>query len=75
MDQNNHFGPFWPEERHFGPFRSASCTLAIPDSIYTTNLYRDTFAEVLGAGVVGTLPNNIGVSPRLGKVSFFRMFC
>ena len=28
MDQN---GPFWPEEVHFGPFRSANRTLAIPD--------------------------------------------
>ena len=26
-----HLGPFWPEEVHFGPFRSANCTLAIPD--------------------------------------------
>ena len=25
-------------------------------SIYTINLYRDTFAEVLGSGIVGTLP-------------------
>ena len=28
MDQN---GPLWPEEVHFGPFRSANRTLAIPD--------------------------------------------
>ena len=28
MDQN---GPFWPEEVHFGPFRSANRTLVIPD--------------------------------------------
>ena len=28
MDQN---GPFWPVEVHFGPFRSANRTLAIPD--------------------------------------------
>ena len=28
MDQN---GPFWPEEVHFGPFRSANRTLAIPE--------------------------------------------
>ena len=26
-----HFGLFWPEEVHFGPFRSANRTLAIPD--------------------------------------------
>ena len=26
MNQN---GPFWPEEVHFGPFRSATRTLAI----------------------------------------------
>ena len=26
-----HFGPFWPEEVHFGPFMSANRTLAIPD--------------------------------------------
>ena len=26
-----HFGPFWPEEVHFGPFRSANRTLAIPE--------------------------------------------
>ena len=26
-----HSGPFWPEEVHFGPFRSANSTLAIPD--------------------------------------------
>ena len=29
MDQN---GPFWPKEAHFGPFRSANRTLAIPDN-------------------------------------------
>ena len=28
MEQN---GPFWPAEVHFGPFRSANRTLAIPD--------------------------------------------
>ena len=26
-----HFGQFWPEEVHFGPFRSANRTLAIPE--------------------------------------------
>ena len=26
-----HFGPFWPEESHFGPFRSTNRTLAIPE--------------------------------------------
>ena len=26
-----HFGPFWPEEVHFAPFRSANRTLAIPE--------------------------------------------
>ena len=25
------FGPFWPDKVHFGPFRSANRTLAIPD--------------------------------------------
>ena len=25
-----HFGPFWPEEVHFGPFKSTNSTLAIP---------------------------------------------
>ena len=25
-----HFGSFWPEEVHLGPFRSANRTLAIP---------------------------------------------
>ena len=29
MDQN---GPFWPEEVHFGPFRSTNRTLAIPEA-------------------------------------------
>ena len=28
MDQN---GPFWPDEVHFAPSRSANCTLAIPE--------------------------------------------
>ena len=28
----DHFGPFWPEEVHFGLLRSANRTLAIPDS-------------------------------------------
>ena len=28
-DQN---GPFWPEEVHFGPFRSVNRTLVIPDT-------------------------------------------
>ena len=28
MDEN---GPFWPEEVRLGPFRSANCTLAIPE--------------------------------------------
>ena len=26
-----HLGPFWPEEVHFGPCRSANHTLAIPE--------------------------------------------
>ena len=26
-----HFGPFWPEEVHFGLFRSANRTLATPE--------------------------------------------
>ena len=26
-----HFGPFWPKEVYFGPFRSAYGTLATPD--------------------------------------------
>ena len=26
-----HFGPFWPEEVHFGLFGSANRTLAIPE--------------------------------------------
>ena len=26
-----HLGPFWPEEVHFGPFRSTNRTLAIPE--------------------------------------------
>ena len=28
MEQN---GPFWPDEVHFGPFRSANRALAIPE--------------------------------------------
>ena len=31
MDQN---GPFWPEEVHFGPFRSANRTPAIPEGCF-----------------------------------------
>ena len=27
----DHFGPFWPKEVHFGPFRSANRTLGIPE--------------------------------------------
>ena len=27
-----HFGPFLPEEAHFGPFRSGNRTLAIPEN-------------------------------------------
>ena len=27
----DHFGPFWPGEVHFGPFRSANRTLAITE--------------------------------------------
>ena len=30
-----HFGPCWPEEVHFGPFRSANRTLAIPEQMCT----------------------------------------
>ena len=26
-----HFGPFWPKQVHFGPFRSGNRTLAIPE--------------------------------------------
>ena len=40
-DQN---GPFWPEEVHFGPFRSANRTLAIPE-----NFQGDLEAIRLGA--------------------------
>ena len=28
-----HFGPFWPKEVYFGPFRSANCTLVTPDTL------------------------------------------
>ena len=28
-----HFGPFWPEEVHFGPFRYANRPQAIPEKI------------------------------------------
>ena len=39
QDQNGpkmvHFGPFWPEEVHFGPLRSANRTLAIPEKKIT----------------------------------------
>ena len=28
-----HFGPFWPEEVHFGPLRSANRILAIPERL------------------------------------------
>ena len=33
-----------------------SCLLLAESSMYATNLYRDTFAEVLGSGVIGTPP-------------------
>ena len=29
-----YFGPFWPDEVHFGPFRSANRTLAIHEYIH-----------------------------------------
>ena len=29
-----YFGPFWPEEVYFGPFRSATRTLATPDQYF-----------------------------------------
>ena len=28
----DHFGPFWPEEVHFGPFRSTNRTLVTPEN-------------------------------------------
>ena len=28
----DHFGPFWPEEVYFGPFRSANRTLVTPEN-------------------------------------------
>ena len=57
MDQN---GPFWPEEVHFGPFRSANRTQAIPEQQepYDTNVPSragtrhaslDFFLGILGA--------------------------
>ena len=48
-----HFGPFWPEEVHFGPFRSANRTLAIPDK------------RVFLGGVSGFWLGFWGSTPRL----------
>ena len=36
MDQN---GPFWPEEVHLGPFRSALFTLAIPEPLFSRVIF------------------------------------
>ena len=35
MDQ---IGPLWPKEVHFGPFRSANRTLAIPELMFQARL-------------------------------------
>ena len=32
-----HFGPFWPKEVYFGPFRSANRTLATPEKLHHQN--------------------------------------
>ena len=39
-----HFGPFWLEEVHFGPFRSANRTLAIPETAKSKT--RDLLTEL-----------------------------
>ena len=46
MDQNGHFGTFWPEEVHFGPFRSANRALAIPDLDAKKKRHLDTNRKV-----------------------------
>ena len=46
-----HFGPFWPEEVHFGPFRSANRTLAIPEIL-----------DSKGTAIAGLLLAGVGVT-------------
>ena len=44
-----HCGPFWPEEvHHFGPFRSANRTLAIPER---RKLVTKVHADLVFSGV------------------------
>ena len=58
-------------------FLQKYAALLAESSIYTTNsrhgshLYRDTFAEVLGSGVVGTLPTSVRDCPGTGWVAKF----
>ena len=59
MDQN---GPFWPEEAHFGPFRSANRTLSIPEiridpqirpnrcDVFTQRIFQGYFLEITSQG-------------------------
>ena len=59
-----HFGPFWPEEVHFGPFRSANCTLAIPEKFQGKTPWVDSAcADCPGLLVLGAVP---GFHLRLG---------
>ena len=45
--------PFWPEQAHFGPFRSTNRTLAIPDLLRNPKEWETDFhpVRVLG-GIV-----------------------
>ena len=49
MDQN---GPFWPEEVHFGAFRSANRTLAISDQLRLQGRNARGGAQLRGPQVV-----------------------
>ena len=50
----DHFGPFWPKELHFGPFRSANRTLAIPDCDRLRLLIASDLTALCNPGEMGS---------------------
>ena len=64
-----HFGQFWPEEVHFGPFRSASRTLVIPDK-QDWNPYREIGVAMPLSHSVFQCITNYRCSPSSGPAKW-----
>ena len=66
-----HFGPLWPVEVYFGPFRSANRTLAIPEFLSATRSRMEilTKENLVGAKIVPTAVSRTS-TPLLRETRF-----